>query len=244
MLELTRARALERLALVERALTLDPNDFWALQYEARWRAGLVLLGFSSDPAADVAIAERAADRMLRTVPNNLLALRSKAAVLRAQGNWDEAAAVLRRVIAMQPLESNRRWELGMVLMAQGNHKEALATFMTAKQLAAGADYVFYIDTYLALALLENNRFDEAIEQAKLAISEFPPDSGRAGEFPWLALIAGESENGQEAQARADLQKFAATTRMLCNIAEIHNVAMLAKNANMFEGLRRAGMPES
>jgi adenylate cyclase len=240
--QLSKANFLARIALIDRALALDPNCLWALERKARLHAGLVLFGFSSDPDADRAIATKAADQMLLSAPNSVIALRAKAAALRAQGNWDEAAAVLRRVIALQPLESNRHSELGGILMVQGRHKEALDSFMTAKQLAEGSDLVYLIDANIAVALVANDRFPEAIVQARLAIAEFPPDSGRVAEYPWLSLISAESANGQDAEARADLQKFLATTRTWRTIAEIQKFPYFATNSKLLEGLRRAGMP--
>jgi TolB-like protein/tetratricopeptide (TPR) repeat protein len=238
----SKAHYLARIALIDRVLALDPNYMFALEYEARFRAWLVMNGYSSDPDADLAIAAKAADQMLLTDPNSLHSLRAKAAVLTAQSNWDEAAAVLRRVIALQPLESNRRYEFGTVMMAQGHHAEALESFMTAKELAGGTDTVYWEDADIALELLANDRFSEAIAQARLAIGEFPPDSGRSAEAPWLALIAAESESEQDAVARADLQKFLASPRTWSTMTAIEKFPWFAANPRLLEGLRRAGMP--
>ncbi len=238
----TKANFLARIELIERALALDPNYLLALQYKARNRAGMVLNGLSSDPDADLAVAAKTADQMLLIAPNDVGPLRTKATVLRAQGNWGEAAAVMTRVIKMQPLESNRRSEYGFVLMALGRYKEALEQYMTARQLAVGTDQVYLIDANIAIAMVANDRFPEAIAQARLAIPEFPPDSGRIAEYPWLALIAAESQNGQDAEARADLQKFLAIPRTWHTIAEIQKFPYFAANPKLLEGIRRAGMP--
>jgi hypothetical protein len=128
--------------------------------------------------------------------------------------------------------------------------------MTAKQLMAETSVT--LDQGLAYALLENDRFPEAIAQAQLAIAEWPPEDERGAEGPWLVLIAAESENGQTAEARADLQKFLATPRAYRSIAEVEkgssillagwpatagNNLILAGNSKLLEGLRHAGMPE-
>jgi hypothetical protein len=76
------------------------------------------------------------------------------------------------------------------------------------------------------------------------MGEWPPEGGLWAEVPWLVLIAAESENGQDAEARADLQKFLATpARTYRSIAEVKKNPPLAGNAKLLEGLRRAGMPE-
>ena len=77
--------------------------------------------------------------------------------------------------------------------------------------AGGCDPVFIVDANIAMGLLACNRFAEAIAQARLAISEFPPEMGRMAEGPWLALIASESLNGQDREARESLRRFLGST---------------------------------
>jgi hypothetical protein len=97
--------------------------------------------------------------------------------------------------------------------------------MTAKELLGSTEDARYVDVNMAVALLANNRFAEAIVEAKAAIPEFSADSGRIGQLPWLALIAAESENGQDADAKSDLQRFLATPRSLRTIAEIQSTTI-------------------
>jgi hypothetical protein len=115
--------------------------------------------------------------------------------------------------------------------------------MKAKQLANDGDSVNWIDSNLAFALLANDRFPEAIAQAYLAIPEFSAAEGMVAEVPWLALIAAESANGQDAEAHADLQTFLATARTWRTLAAIQKRRSFAANPKLLEGLRRAGMPE-
>jgi adenylate cyclase len=240
----SQTNLLARIALNERALALDPNYVWALRDEALNLAFFVIGGFSSNREADLARATNAADRALQLAPNNVNVLRNKAVVLRARGDLDEAAVLLRKVIELAPRWGWARRDLGQILLIQGHYKEALEHFVNAKRLisATGADPVAYIDSFLTFGLLVNDRFPEAIEQARLAIGEFPPESGRNAEAPWLALIAAESANGQDAAARADLQKFLATPRTWRTMAAIQKFDAFVANPKLLEGLRRAGMP--
>jgi tetratricopeptide (TPR) repeat protein len=104
-------------------------------------------------AAGLAIADNAANHALLIQPNSVLALRAKAFALRAQGKWQEAEAVLHRMIDLQPTEANSHWELGQVLMAEGRQQEALECFEATKRFAGGSDSVFIYDAYLAMAEL-------------------------------------------------------------------------------------------
>jgi TolB-like protein len=240
--QITRQAYLARIALIQRALALDPNYVWALATDGRVHADLVFNGFSSDPAADLAHALRAVDRALLLAPNDYNTLREKSRVLRAQGDLDAAAAVIRKLIDLKPMVSYRYNELDWILMAQGHPKEALDNFVTAKRLATDAFIVQLLDAHLAIALVANDRFAEAIPQARLAIAGFAAENGRDAEIPWLALIAAESSNGQEAQARADLQKFLASSRTWRSMDTIEKFPLFAGIPQLLEGLRRAGMP--
>ena len=96
-------------------------------------------------------------------------------------------------------------------------------------------------------MLANDRFPEAIASARLAIAQWASrEGGRSAEIPWLTLIAAESDDGQGAQAKADLEKFLSTPRTLQTIADIkkaHGFAYIAMIKQLIDGLRRAGMPE-
>jgi DNA-binding winged helix-turn-helix (wHTH) protein/TolB-like protein len=239
----TKAHYQEKIALIERALARDPNDFVGLERQARCHSELVLLGYSSDPVADLAIASEAADRMLTTDPNNLLALRARSKVLHAQGRWREAESVLRRVIDLQPAEANRRLEFGQILMAQGRHQEALDNFQAAKRFAGGSDLVYTYDAGIAMASLAVGHFAAAIDAARRSMSASPSGIGRLGEIPWLALISAESGCGEDEAARTDLQKFLTTPRTWHTMVAIEEWPEFAANPKLLGGLRHAGMPE-
>jgi adenylate cyclase len=231
---------LARIALIERALAIDPDDVAALEAKARVYASLLWEGFSSDPGADLANAMKSSDRALQLAPNDVDALKEKAYVLHTQGDLDAAAALIRKVLEIHPLDGWVYRELGQIRMAQGDYKEALENFLIAKRLVTETNP--FVHHSVALGLLANDRFPEAIAEARLAIGEWHLEVGRVADFPWLALIAAESENGQDAEAHADLQKFLATPRTYRTMAEIQKNPQFAANQKLLEGLRRAGMP--
>jgi DNA-binding winged helix-turn-helix (wHTH) protein/TolB-like protein/tetratricopeptide (TPR) repeat protein len=239
---LTKEHYLEKMSLAERALKIDPDDLQALERQARFHAEFVLLGYSPAPASDLAIAEMASDRLFAIDPNNLLALRARATVLRARGDWPVAEAVARRVLAIQPTEANRHYELGFILMAQGRHQEALLSFQDARRFAGGADPIYVYDANAALAQVAIGQQAEAIAIAQVSISELPPTIGRWAELPWLALIAAKSDSGQDDDARADLRKFLAASRSWHSMSLVEKWPGFAANQNLLAGLRKAGMP--
>jgi tetratricopeptide (TPR) repeat protein len=231
----------KKMALVERALAIDPDYVRALTDKAVLYTDRAGSGYSADPSADLSTAMKAADRALQLAPNDTWALRRKAHVLRLQGDLEGAAALIRMALELEPLDAYRYRELGQIQMTQGHFKEALENLTTAKRVG-GSWLSPYFGQSLALALLGNDRLPEAIAEAQLAIAQWQSNAGRDAEAPWLALIAAESENGQDAEARADLQKFLATPRSYRSVGEVQKNQQLAANGKLLDGLRRAGMP--
>jgi tetratricopeptide (TPR) repeat protein len=183
------------------------------------------------------------NRALQLRPNDWDILRQQSRVLRAQGDLDGAAAVIRKLLELNPQSAYRYFDLGIIRMIQGHPDDYLQNMLTARRLATIGDDTVSIDSSIATALLANGRFDEAISQARLASAEFSKDSGRNGEFPWLTLIAAEYLSGNVAGAKAQLRNFLGTPRAFENLAAVKTVASLAANENLLDGLRGAGMPE-
>jgi DNA-binding winged helix-turn-helix (wHTH) protein/TolB-like protein len=242
MLQISKAAIEAQIALIDRALALDPNYVWALRAKGRRHADLVIHGFSDDPTRDVAIAAEAVDRALELAPNSYTTLKEKTYVLRAQGNWPEAEALTRRLLELRPRVSARHSNLGSILMAEGRNAEALDSLLASKRLQIATDDIPVVDANIAATLLATGRLREAIDQARLATPEFTPANGRIAELPWLVLIAAESASGGAAEARADLNRFLAVSRSWKTIAAIQDVPFLAGNAALLDGLRDAGMP--
>ena len=110
--------------------------------------------------------------------------------------------------------------------------------------AGGADPVYLFDANVALAQVAIGQHAEAIAMAQTSISEAPPVQGRWAELPWLALIAAESDSGQDDDARADLQRFLAGPRSWHSISLVEEWPAFAANQNLLTGLRKAGMPDA
>jgi class 3 adenylate cyclase/TolB-like protein len=232
-----------RLGFIERALALDPDYVWALRQGARLLADMVLTGNSADPKADSARALRMIDRALQLTPNDFDTLRAQSRVLRAQGDLDGAAVVIRKLLEMNPQSTYRYFDLGIIRMIEGHPDEYLQNMLTARRLAATAgEDIESIDLSLALAFLANGRFDETISQARLAAAEFSSNS-RSRDTAKLTQIAADYLRGNSADAKAQLQNFLSTPSTLTSLSAVKKEPSLAANANLLDGLRRAGMPE-
>jgi len=243
LIPVSKEHYLTKMSLVDRALALDPNYVWALRSSARLNADFVMTGYSTDPQADLARALIRVDRALELSPNDVMALREKSRVLRAQGDLEGAEAVIHKLLEINPLSAYRYFDLGIIRLIRGHPDEMLTNMLKAKQLATSADDRESIDSLLAVALLANGRFAEAIPQARLAAAEFSRESGLVGERPSVTLIAAEYLSGDEQQARADLQHFLATPRTMSNLAAVQADPTLAHTPKLVDALHHAGMPE-
>ncbi len=242
LIPLTRTNLAARIALLDQALAADPAHVPALGLMARLRALLVLNDWSAERAADLAAAQKAADRLLEANPRDVYQIRTKAYVLRAQGQLDQAMTLHRRALEIDPSIADSHREIGVILQAQGRHAEALASFTAARARSEGD---FILDTQTASALLANGRFAEAIQVARIALAENP---GGGIDTPWLTLIAaygmlGQSDAKSADAAQAELARYFASAQPIRSLAEVRQDRGLAALPNLLGGLRGAGLPE-
>ena len=237
LIPLNRGNMLARVALLDQALGVDP-DYWpALALVSRLRAIVVLNDWSADREADIAMAGRTVDKLLEGRPRDVYLLRTKAYVLRAQGNMEQALAANRRVVELAPQMADSHREIGVILQGQGKFAEALASFRAARQLVEG-DAV--LDGQAAAALLATGQFGEAVALARAALRE---SQGGVADTPWLTMIAAEALADQAAQAKADLAAYLGANPATRSLAELRKSPYLASIPNLLDGLRRAGMAE-
>jgi tetratricopeptide (TPR) repeat protein len=79
-----------------------------------------------------------------------------AKALAVEERYEEAAAALRRLIALAPENATARWTLGFILSVQGRFEEALAQLERASALAPGAVGPFY-NLIIAKRVTEQDR---------------------------------------------------------------------------------------
>jgi Flp pilus assembly protein TadD len=242
LLPSTKNNFLAKIALVDKALALDPDYLWALRTSAALSANLILSGYSTDAKAESARALTRIERALELAPNDFGTLEQKVRVLRIEGDIDGAEALTRELIRVNPLSAYQYWNLGIIRLIQGHPEEMLTNMQVARRLVkVGNDPSLY-DVYLALALLANGHFADAISQARLAAAE-SPSASRNGDISGMMLIAAEYLNGDEEQAKADLKHFLATPRTLSTLKAVQSAPSLANIPKLVDALRQAGMPE-
>jgi tetratricopeptide (TPR) repeat protein len=241
----TRRNYAERIALYERALTLDPSSEKAQSYLASSLAARVLDQMTDSAVSDIARAEALADRAL-AARRSPLSHYAKAQVLRAQQRFEEAIPEYETVVAL-----NRNWvhaiaALGYCKFITGSIEEVIPAQQRAIRLSPRDPQIWLYYYWTGQAHLLQSRIDEAIcwfEKARGANSEHP--------LPHAYLASAYALKGDRGRAAAELaqaRKLSADDRY-SSIARLKAMGPFGVpkiralfEATYFVGLREAGMP--
>lgn len=159
-------RAQHRDALVAFAdvLKLKPGDYDTL----------LVCGYSYQAIGDVAAAEEAYRGAIQAQPRSVIARQSLGGLLADQGRGEEAEAVLRDALAMNPRDRRQiallQQFLGVALKQQRRLKEALQFFDAAEQTMPGMSTV---DHCRGIALQDLGDMDAAVASYRRALVRDP-----------------------------------------------------------------------
>ena len=234
--------------LFERALKLQPDNVDALAGAATTYVFEVLNGYyPTDNEARLQRAEPLLARALALDDRHLVAMKTRAALLRAQGKFDDAITAAQAVIAQNPGEPWAYKEVGLSTMYLGRTADALEWFDKAERFGPRdpGRWTWLASKGQALILL--GRDAEAIASLRAALEANP---NAAGEYAVLAAayaLAGRSE-----EARAALRRFESVSPRVTvgNFRNLSPVPLQLTGASyrqqrerLEDGLRKAGMPD-
>src|SRR5262249_6676465 len=239
----SRATLVEVRDLLERALTLDPDNV-----EANARLGAILStgvenGWSNDRTSDLAVADRALGRALPADPAHYSALHGRCEWLRAKLLFEDAVRYCEGVLARYPRSVWALKEIGFSKIYLGRTEEALQAFTEADRLEPNSPQRGTWLQGAGHACLMLARYDEAIAWLRRAVVE-PVSTGRG--YAWLA--AAYALAGNDAAARAALREFRrlwpAVTLASAYFRTIGSQRTVEQMERVRQGLRMAGLPES
>ena len=147
-------------------------------------------------SGDLAGAEKLYRAVLKAEPNQPDASALLGLVRGAQGDHEEAIALVEKAVARDPASALFKFHLGSVLMNARRLPEAIATFREALKLQPGFAQGWY---NLANALRASDQWTEAIEAYRQAI-KFQPSYAEA--YNNLALSLVHEKQYDEALAAA------------------------------------------
>jgi TolB-like protein/DNA-binding winged helix-turn-helix (wHTH) protein/cytochrome c-type biogenesis protein CcmH/NrfG len=231
--------------LCERALKLNPNNVRALCILAE-KFGTRVTGMQSiDRESDVRRADELASRALAVEPNSYHAHHAKARILIGQKRAEEAMIEAERSLRLNPSFIPTYLALCQANLMSGHPEKSIEYANRAMRLSPPDPYlyVFYAQEGLArIVLREDERAVACLRRAVANNPEFPT--------PVANLAAMLALTGQEAEARETLKEYlslrGARTRTIAAwraMAYSDNPIYLASRERIYEGLRKAGMPE-
>jgi adenylate cyclase len=237
--------------LCEQALAADPNNARALTWLSVkfYYSGSSNLGV--DPKGDLERADELISKALALDPNYARAHSLQAGILSAKGRQDESIAEYERALALNPALVIAFVGLGWDYLYLGQFEKSLEYFDKAIRLSPHDPYLgswYQGDAADHFAL---KQYDQAIESARRAIAINPST------YLWshVNLIAALALTGQEAEAREALQRYLARPaggpRTIAAwkayqaqfVTEHSDRRFVEYQGRLFEGLRKAGMPE-
>jgi TolB-like protein len=238
-------------ALCEQALAIDPNNIRALQnlggkFLARWQAGL-----SSDPKGDLERAYELESKALALDPDWTWPHSAKGNILRFQGRTEEAVPEDELALALDPSNVMAVVDLGFDYGDLGEFDKGLEYFDKAIRVSPHDLFLPHFYGGKAVANFALKNYDQAIEAARQAITVHQTGGVQ---YIHAVFIAALALAGHETDAREALKRYLAlpSTGSLKTIAAFKayfsaqggRPPRVEANARVYDGLRKAGMPES
>jgi adenylate cyclase len=236
-------------ALCDQALAIDPNNVRALMVLGTKFWLPAALGLSSDPKGDLERADRLETKALALDPDYAWAHVNEGVILQFQRRTEEAVAEHERALALDPSNAAAAGGLGTAYIFLGQFEKSLEPFDKAIRTSPHdpALNLWYGQKAQAHYGLKN--YDQAIELARRAIA-IKPDYNQ---FSHLILVAALASTDRDAEAREALKRYLAlpSTGPLKTIAawKAHQMSLggdprfVEAEERMYDGLRKAGMPE-
>jgi tetratricopeptide (TPR) repeat protein len=234
--------------LFEKALKLEPDNVDGLAGVATTYVFEVLNGYyETGNESRLQRAEPLLARALALDDRHLAALKARAALLRAQGKFDDAISAAKIVIAQNPGEPWAYKEVALSTMYLGRTGEALEWFDKA-ELYGPRDpgrWTWLGGKGQALVLLGRDK--EAITALRAAIDSNPANMG-----DYAVLAAAYALSGDDDDARAALARYrrahpdttVGSFRSLSPVPlRLTDPSYTRQRERLKEGLHKAGMPE-
>ena len=236
----------ERIAILERALAIDPESIEAQSWLANALAGRVSANMTETPKADLARAEELIARVLAASPQSAAAHAARGQLLRAQDRFAEAIPEYETVLAMDRNWVNAYFGLGQSKLRTGAIEETIPLVERAIRLSPRDPELGVWFHEIGLAHLLQSHTEEAIIWLERARNAIPAHSIFRASLAAANALGGDGERAAAELAEArrlspdDRYSSLARLRTAYYGAPKHNAL---REATYFAGLRKAGMPE-
>ena len=222
----------------ERALELDPHLVPAMSGLAQALIDRVTFLHSDDPKSDIARAEDWAGRAVAAEPDNSAAHMARARVFAAKRQWPQAIAAAEAAIAANPNNADAHARRGFWKLYLGRAEDGFSRLETAFRLSPRDPYVPF---WQQLGCVLHNflaQWEQAIEWCEKARAGAPEDI-----YTLVHLAARHDKEAKEATAQLQKVYPGYTVQTYAGTHFSDETTYNAQRARIYEGLRKAGLPE-
>jgi adenylate cyclase len=231
-------------ALCERALELDSRNVRALAVLAVRSQSRITNLVSLDPKSDLRIADDYSARALSLDPNNYLAHYARAFFLAYQ-RQDEAIEEAERTLALNPSFLQAYFAFWGAAFSAGHPEKADEYVETALRLGPRDPYRYIFLKDKGIVRFFRARYEDAASAFEESIASNPEYAASH-----LLRAASLALAGNDKLSREALLRYLALNGSAKSIAEVKHrqpydsPTMTGYYDRVYEGLRKAGMPES
>jgi adenylate cyclase len=222
--------------LCEQALTLDPNNVYALALLSIKYWQPVSHNLSADPKADLKRGDELVSKALGLDPTFAYGHVFKSEIFRDQGRLEEANAEAERALDLDPAAVDAYAQLAFNDVVLGQYDKGLEYLDKAIRLSPHDPSLHYWYAGKATAHFALKQDEQAIEWARRAIAIDP-----TYRQPHPILIAALGWTGRQADAHEAIQRYLAL--FPTGPRTIAAWKAVEPWDRLIEGLRKAGLPE-
>jgi len=231
----------EAIALFGKAIALDPafaSAYGMAAWCVYWRK---MNGWITEPALELAEAERLAARALELGRDDAVALtRSGHALAHFNGDLDRGIAAVERALVLNPNLAAAWYLSAFQRISCSEHDEAVRRFAHAMRLSPLDPETFQMQTGTAMAHMFAGRFDAASTWADKACHELPGILRVAAFSAASHALAGRMDKARAAMEH--VRRLDPNLR-LSNLKEWVVLREPRDLAILMDGMRIAGLPE-
>ncbi|MEE8228021.1 MAG: adenylate/guanylate cyclase domain-containing protein, partial [Kiloniellales bacterium] len=232
--------SIEALKFLQRAIELDPNFASAFAGLAFTLYYNVILGFSREPAADIARALEAGMTAVRVDENDPFAHVALGRVYTAKGEHGAAIQSCDRAITLNPSYASAHFGRAHSLWMSGRPEDAIRSHDEAMRLSPRDPLLWAFQASKAIALILLGRYDEALDWARKAQRQ--PSTSLWAFMPEVSALG---LMGRTEEARAALERVRRLKPdVTCTFAtQVLPFSQSADREHFLRGLLEAGVPE-
>jgi class 3 adenylate cyclase/TolB-like protein len=238
----------EARSFFEQALALQSDNVDAIAGVAATFIFEVLNGYyPSDNEARLQRAEPLVKRALALDNRNIIALKANAALLRAQGRFEDGIVAAQLIIDENPAEPWAYKEVALSLMYLGRTAESLPWFEKAELIGPRdpGRWTWLGGKGQALILLRRDA--QAIVSLRAAVESNPADVGDYAVLAAAYALTGRDREAHEALGEYSHSHPETTVSTFRNVAPVPlgltDPSYRQQRERLKDGLRKAGMPE-